>query len=80
MCEAGKGMHGLLAVFLFAALRRRPERHSAQRPDREPRELAPLLLAPTVLCISAVIFHTTAMVCESLHTQTATDGAGHRRS
>ena len=59
MCEAGRGLHGLLAVFSSAALRRRLKRHSTQKPDREPRELAPLLPAPTVLCITAVIFHKT---------------------
>ena len=59
MCEAGRGLHGLLAVFSFAASRRRPKRHSTQKPDREPRKLAPLLPAPSVLCITAVIFHIT---------------------
>ena len=59
MCEADRGLHGLLAVFSSAASRRRPKRHSTQKPDREPRELAPLLPAPSVLCITAVIFHIT---------------------
>ena len=64
MCEAGRGLHGLFAVFSFAASRRRPKRHSTQKPDREPRKLAPLLPAPSVLCISAVIFHITNMTTE----------------
>ena len=63
MCEAGRGLHGLLAVFSFAASRRRPKRHSTLKPDREPRELAPLLPAPSVLCITAVIFHITDIHC-----------------
>ena len=63
MCEAGRGLHGLLAVFSSAALRRRPKRHSTQEPDREPRELAPLLPAPTVLCTTAVVFHKTDSAC-----------------
>ena len=63
MCEAGRGLHGLLAVFSSAALQRHPKRHSTQKkPDREPRELAPLLPAPTVLCITEVIFHITDIV------------------
>ena len=63
MCEAGRGLHGLLAVFSFAASRRRPKRHSTQKPDREPRELAPLLPAPSVLCITAVISKTSYTAC-----------------
>ena len=31
MCEAGRGLHGLLAVFSFAASRRRPKRHSTHK-------------------------------------------------
>ena len=32
MCEASRGLHGLIAEFSFAASQRRPKRHSMQNP------------------------------------------------
>ena len=44
---------------LVCRVAKAPRAPKRAKPDREPRELAPLLPAPSVLCITALIFHMT---------------------